>query len=508
MTFTIHILHPNAAITQILADNPLSAIIAPDYVMQKDIATWKAAGYTLPYPSPSGNATTMIHQYYMDEISTCMTGPTPNGCGRTYLDDSKAGSLAGTGPYTINSTNPTTNEIFLTARSGYWGGADPVKINAQIKTIDLKFVPDPKTAELDLQNAAKSGQAMAIDLPPDHLYDLANRTAWLNNRVLQSTIPGLSFYGPYSALSSSFIEFDLNVTNPLTGSPQVFQPFADQRFRLAFADSINMTQINADVNNNLGQVATNVIAPGLAPQGVFNNSLQPQYSFNPDQSAKLLLSAMSSPLTSFTLYNGTKAPAGYYNNSFGCNPLPSSGSCSHPLATPAINLYVPNSDTLDTQIFTQMAEVINNISSTYNMGLQVSVVPIPVGTMVTTALGATNPYYMYALGWFADYNWAVDFTGPMYAPNQAYPGPDKWNLTAMQTLYLQQVADNAANNITGIVQTTQQMNEIANQAVMYIWTVYGLNFVVQTSNIHGFQYNVAASTDAVGVAMQYFYYLY
>ncbi len=38
------------------------------------------------------------------------------------------------------------------------------------------------------------------------------------------------------------------------------------------------------------------------------------------------LSAMQSPITHFTFYNGTAAPSGYFNNSFGCNPLPSSGS--------------------------------------------------------------------------------------------------------------------------------------------------------------------------------------
>ena len=472
MTFTMHIQHPNAALNQILADNLLSAIIAPDYTMQKDIALWTKNGYTLPNPTPSGNATTMINQYLFDEIATCNTGATPNGCGRTYLDDSLGGSLAGTGPYQITSVNQQSNEIILTATPNYWGGANPQKITPAIHEIDLKYVPDPKTAEIDLENAGKSGQAMAIDLPGDHLYDVANRTAWLSNNVLSSTTPGVSLYGPVSGLSTLFEIFDQNVTNPLTGSPYVFQPFSDVRFRLAFADAVNMSQINQDVNNKLGQVATNVVAPGLAPTGSFNNSLAPRYSFSPDAAAQLLLSAMQSPITQFTFYNGTAAPAGYFNNSFGCNPLPSSGTCSKPVATPPINLYVGAADTIDIQVFTQIAEVINNISSTYNMGLQVSVVPEPTGTLLTQALGASNPYYVYALGWFADYNWVVDFTGAMYAPNQAYPGPDRWNLTQMQNLYVQQVAATASDNLTGLVQTTQLMNEIANQEVMYLWSIY------------------------------------
>jgi len=508
MTFTMHIVHPNAALPQILADRMLAAIVAPDYVMQKDLALWKSNGYTLPNPAPSGNATTTINQYLMDEIATCNTGATPNGCGRTYLDDSFGGSLAGTGPYTITSVNQQSNEILLSANSNYWGGADPQKIVPQIKTIDVKYVPDIKTAELDLQNAAKSGQAMAIDLPGPNLYDIANRTAWLNNNVLESTTPGISIYGPVPQLATLFTIFDQNVTNPLTGSPYTFQPFSDVRFRLAFSDAVNMTEQNVDVNNKLGQVATNVVSPGLAPTGSFNSSITPRYSFNPDEAAQLLLSAMQSPLTHFTFYNGTAAPAGYFNNSFGCNPLPASGSCSHPIPVPTINLYVGAADPFDISVFTQMAETINNISSTYNMGLVVSVVPEPTGTLLTQALGGSNPYYVYNLGWFADYNWVVDFTGAMYAPNQAYPGPDKWNLTSMENLYLQQVADTADNNLTGLVQTTQLMNEIANQGVMYLWTFYPLNIAVMTSNVQGWVWNPATSNDAAGFALEYFYTLY
>lgn len=508
MTFTLNIQNPNAALDQILSDDPLTAIIAPDYTMSHDLSLWSSAGYTLPYPTPSGNATTMINQYLLDFAATCNAGATPSGCARTYLDDSVQGSLAGTGPYSISSVNEQSNDIVLTANPNYWGGADAAKITPQIKTIDLNYVPDPETAELDLENAAKSGQAMAIDLPGDHLYDIANRTAWLDNNQLESTIPGISLYGPVSGLSTLFDPFVTNVTNQYTGEFQTFQPFADVRFRLAFADAVNMSEINIDVNNKLGQVATNVVAPGLAPAGAFNSSMEPQYSYNPDESAQLLLSAMANPITSFTFYNGTAAPTGYFNNSFGCNPLPSSGTCASPVTTPPINLYVGSGDTVDTQIFTQIAQVINNISDTYNMGLTVSVVPVPTGTLLAEAFSSNSYYYMYALGWFADYNWVVDFTSQMLSPNAAYTGPDHWNLTSLGDLGAQQVVDTATDNITGVVQTTQLMNEISNNAVMYLWTIYPLNILVMTSNVHGFQYNPAASTDAGGDAMEYFYYLY
>lgn len=96
---------------------------------------------------------------------------------------------------------------------------------------------------------------MSIDITNDHLYDIANRTAWLDNSVLQSTIPGITIYGTFTQYATWFDPFGTNVTNPLTGSYYPFQPFADIRMRLAFADAVNISSINANVNNNLGQVA-------------------------------------------------------------------------------------------------------------------------------------------------------------------------------------------------------------------------------------------------------------
>ena len=47
--------------------------------------------------------------------------------------------------------------------------------------------------------------------------------------------------GPYTSLNSQSIGFNVNVSNPLTGQFYSFQPFADRRIRLAFADSVNMS---------------------------------------------------------------------------------------------------------------------------------------------------------------------------------------------------------------------------------------------------------------------------
>src|SRR2546430_2366348 len=82
------------------------------------------------------------------------------------------------------------------------------------------------------------------------------------------------------------------------------------RFRQAFADSVNLTQINLQVNNNLGKVANGLEPPGIPPQGSYNASLKPAYSYNPHEVQSLLLSAMQNPITQFRFENGSAAPPG------------------------------------------------------------------------------------------------------------------------------------------------------------------------------------------------------
>jgi ABC-type transport system substrate-binding protein len=505
-TFTLNVQHPTSAVPELLAGE-WAVMLAPGYVMKQDIATWTGAGYTLPYPTLSGNATSKIDQYLQDLSSTCNTGSSPAGCGNTYLNVSQQGSLAGTGPYTIQSNDPTSNVITLTANPTYWGGPLSTKINAQIKTVVFKYVADVTTREVDIQNAAKSGQAMAIDLPGTNLYDIADRSQWLNNNKLVSDISGINFYGTYPIYSTLFDPYGTNVTSALTGSYYTFQPFADLRFRQAFSDAVNLTEINAAVNNNVGQVAVNVVPPGLPPAGAYNSSLTPTYSYNPDKVQALLLSAMQSPLTSFKFENGTKAPSGLFNNAFGCATL-TSGKCSNP--TPqSISLVFGSGDTVDEQIFNAIATTINNVSATYNMGLTVNVVPVPTGQLLANAFASPTHYYMYALGWIDDYPWVLDFLGPMYAPNGAYTGPDGWNLPQMGLLYQEAVNASSTGNLSALVAASDQMNQLANNEVMYLWTLYTVNFVTMTSNVQGFYFNPGLSTAAGGgVGPEYFATLY
>jgi len=512
-TFNINVENPNAAFPYLFS-NPIVDQLAPGFVMQHDLALWTAskAGYTLPYPTLSGNFTQKGIEYFDDFSSTCNAGSTPSGCGATYLNTSTQGSMAGTGPYTLTSDDLSTNTITLQANPSYWGGpyqfGHGQKIEAQIKTIVFKYVADQTTREIDLQNAAKSpGQAMAIDVEGTNLYDVAAKSTWLSTGQLTSTIPGVSLYGPYPFLSTLFDPFGTNVTSPLTGSYYSWQPFADLRIRTAFADAVNMTQELISNNDNLGQVAQNVIPPGLPPAGVYNATIKPAYSFNPDQSAQLLLQAMENPITSFNFVNGTKAPAGLFDNTFGCSAL-TNGVCKNPVAQTIAMVY-GSGDTADEAIMNDIAGTINNVSTTYNMGLTVVVQPLPTGQMITEAFSVPTHLYLYALGWIDDYPWVLDFTGNMLAYPGTYPGTSGMNFPAMNALYQKSLNASAAGNTAALIQFSNQMNALSNKEVMYLWTFNVVNFVTMTSNVQGLYWNNnLGSAAGNGVGPEYFATLY
>ena len=492
-TFTISVMHPNSAFPY-LVGNGWAYIVAPNYVMQHDLALWNqsSTGYKLPYPSLSStpDEMTMIKDYFYDLVATCNSGTTPAGCGTTYLDHSYQGSMAGTGPYWIQSVS-TSNDITYQANQNYWGGPYATKMTPQYQTAIINYVPDQATREIDLRSAGQSGQAMTVDIANDHLYDVADRNTWLNSHQLQSTISGVTLYGPYSGYVTNFDPFDTNVTNIFTGKPYTFQPFADRRFRLAFADAVNMTAINSAVNDNMGEVAVNVIPPGLPPQGAFNPNNTPVYGYNLDAVQSLLLDAMMHPLTNFTLKNGTRASPGTYNNAFGCSTLSSSGTCTNPIPQ-TITLSVDTGDTVGYTIMNTIAANVNNVSSTYNMGLTVTVEPIPIGTLLTE--GFSGNLYMWGnVGWWDDYPWAIDFLTPSYTPSGFYSGPGGWNILAMEQLYQDAVNASASGDLATIIKDTDAMNTIANQAVMYLWTFYPEQFYAYTSNVVGFYFNPAWS---------------
>jgi ABC-type transport system substrate-binding protein len=495
LTFQLNIMQPNSALRYLLT-HPVTDIVAPDYVMQHDLALWTQSsnGYTLPYPTLSGNVTQQMNEYFVDYQATCNSGVTPKGCAATYLDNSVDGSLAGTGPYTVLSNDLSTNTITLRANPNYWGGPSG-KVIPRIQTLIYKFVPDQTTREVDLKNAAASpGQAMVIDVAPTNIYDVADRNSWLNQNKLVSTIPGVSIYGPFTQYATYFIPLDTNVTNPFTGTYYQFQPFADYRLRLAFADSVNLSQINILVNNKLGSVANNLLPPGIPPSGTNASSATVPYSYNPDEVQSLLLSAMTSPLKSFNFENGTAAPAGVFNNTFGCPVLSGSGTCTH--ATPqSVPLVYASGDTVDEEIMNEIAATINNVSTTYNMGLSVSVTPVPCGQMTSEAFsGQVYAWAESCFGWFDDYPWALDFMGPILSPGGIYTGPGGWNTAKMGDYWSSALTADSDQNMSGLVSDINSMIALGNSQVSDIWTFYPDIYMVMTSNVQGFYFNPAFYT--------------
>jgi ABC-type transport system substrate-binding protein len=489
----LNIMHPNSALPYLLG-NLWANIVAPDFVMQHDLALWtqSSLGYTLPYPTLSGNLTQRMDQYFDDYSATCNAGATPKGCAATYLDSSTGGSLAGTGPYTIQSVDTSANVITLQANPNYWGGPNGT-IHAQIPTVVYRYVPDQTTREIDLQNAAASGKAMVIDVATTNIYDVANRATWLTQGKLQSSLSGVTIYGPYTQYATYFIPLDTNVTNPFTGTYYSFQPFADLRLREAVADSVNLTLIDQQVNNNLGAVANELEPPGIPPTGAYNSSLKTSYSYNPGEVQTLLLSAMENPITSFKFENGTAAPSGLFSNAFGCAQL-TSGTCAHP--TPqSFSLVYAEGDTVDQAILGAVAQTINNVSATYNMGLTVSTTPLPCGQMTSEAFsGQVYGWAESCFGWFDDYPFSLDFLGPILSPGGIYTGPGGWNLNQMGTYWQDAQQASAAGNLAGVVSATNSMAALGNKDVSDIWTFYPDIYMVMTSNVQGFYFNPAIYT--------------
>jgi ABC-type oligopeptide transport system substrate-binding subunit len=392
----------------------------------------------------------------------------------------------------------------MIANPNYWGGPNG-NMHAHIRTVTYKFVPDQTTREIDLRNAAASGQAMVIDVTPTNIYDVADRTSWLQQNKLVSSLTGVTIYGPYTQFATLFIPLDTNVTNAFTGLYYKFQPFADLRLRLAVADSVNLTQINQQVNNNLGQVANNLEPPGIPPAGTDASMLRTRYSYSPYQVQTLLLDAMMHPLTQFTFTNGTAARSGVFDNTFGCSTLNAHGQCDHPVPQ-SIPLVYATGDTVDEAILNQIAGTVNNVSVTYNMGLTMQVTPLPCGQMTSEAFsGQVYAWAEACYGWYDDYPWALDFLGPILSPGGIYTAPGGWNTKQMGAYWSQAQQANSQQNMPALIQAINSMEVLGNQQVSDIWTFYPSIYMVMTSNVQGFYFNPAIYTTG---EPQYFAALY
>ncbi|MFI5421263.1 MAG: ABC transporter substrate-binding protein, partial [Nitrososphaerales archaeon] len=444
----------------------------------------------------SGNLTSRMNQYFVDLANTCNAGITPAGCATSFLYFSGSGSVAGTGPYVLKSASSTTYDVTLQANPSYWGGpyqfSGGAKLIPRIQTIQINYVISEQTRILDLQSAASAGRAMTVDVTADQAYSVIDRNAWLKNHTLMSVIPDVTAYPPAPYFAAYFGEFYTNVTNPRTGIPYTFQPFADLRFRLALGDAVNFSEINQDENNGFGQVANEVTPPGLPPAGSYNSSIRPVYSYNLTAVQDLLLSAMENPITYFTFYNGTVAAQGVYNNSFGCTTLDSKGECVNPVLQ-TITLEAIAGDQVNTAIEEQMAAAVNNISSTFNMGLTVAVVTLPASAMIAGAIA-------HSLYFYTDFHQALYPSTAEYSTSlQFLASLGNWNISALSSNFNQLSSADLANNLTELIAANNAFNELMVRQAYFLWTYYpdqpwaGAAIAAITSNIHGYYFNPSIS---------------
>jgi len=468
-TININIQNPTTQFPYLLS-NEWATIVSPTFVVSKDLPSACA--------TPACPADTINYTAYFDHVAG--KGDTATN----YLDLPAQGSKAGTGPYYIDSVNPTTYEVVMKANPNYWGGAPnwsgpPIKV--ALKELDFLYVPDFSTRLLD----AKAGKATAIGVSSADIYSVADRTQWLQNGVLVSVVPGMTLKGPFPSFQTSWFNFLTNVTNS-AGNIRKFQPFADIRWRLAVGDSINMTDAEITINNRLGIPANNLIPPGTAPNGAYDPTLTLPYSYDLNKMKALITDACNHPLTSFVDVNGHPYSAGTIDNS--CNP-------NNPQT---VEFYVPAGDTEDQKYLAEMSGNLNGVSTA--LGVTFTIVPVPGGQQYT--LESEHQIYLNWGGWVADYNNVIDWLGPMELAGGAYPAWNNMNYTVLNNLYAQAVAADAKGDVQGLLSINHQMQEYANNAALYMFTEYTLLYYFHSSYLGGWYYQEAM---AVPYMATYYY---
>ena len=444
-----------------LLTQPVLDLVSPSYVVSHD---FPAACATTDCPPDS-----IDYNAYFDHIA---------GHGETamnYLNLPTNGEKAGTGPYYIDSVNPTTYEIVLKASSSFWGGpkewtGPPIMVG--IKTVDYVYQPDFATRMLDL----RSGKASGIQISSADLYSAVDRDQWLKNNTLVSIIPGVTAYGPYPELGFYYVGFATNVTDT-AGNVLKFQPFADIRFRLAVASAVNLTDVNISVNNKLGYVANEFVPPGTGPEGTYDPNVKTAYQYDLTTAEKLLVDAQKNPIENFVDFDGHPYQPGVIDNSFG------------PDNPKTITFYAETGDTTHQKVFASIVSNLNSISTNDNLGLTFTIALIPGGQEYT--LASKHWIYSYAGSYWVDYNHVMDWMSAMIFPGGSTPLFLNWNLTALGNLYSQAVEADRKGDVQSLLRIHSEAEIVANKAVMYMYTYYPLEFDVRTSYLRGYLFNPA-----------------
>jgi len=450
----------------LLLSGPWASIISPTSVIAKDYSyhnwgTW------------DGNYTK-----YFEHMA---------GVGDTYFNVPQQGWRIGTGPYYIQSVEPTTYRVVLMANPAYWGGPNNIERpigQPKISEIDFNYVQSFATRLNDLE----AGNATGIAVPQSNIFSVVDRDEWLLNGTFKSLIPEVTIYGPFTQFSNTWFNFITNVTDA-EGQLRTFQPMADRRIRLAIASAVNLTDININVNNRLGQVANNLIPPDTAPEGAYNPSITPPWSYNLTKAAELLVDAMKNPMTSFTYYNGTPIPEGIIDNSFGDTDDDGVVEISY-----TIEMYVGSRDTVHQTLLTTLATNLNRTAANVEdggnaTGLYFAVVPVPGGQQYT--LASQHRIYMYWGGWVADYNHVLNWLTPMYRSTNTYGMWNQMNYTTLDGYVQAARQADAAGNLTALLHYNDLANQFADDNVLFFYTFYPLTYFVRSSFLEGWYYNPA-----------------
>jgi len=405
------------------------------------------------------------------------------GVGETGLVLPANGWRIGSGAYYLESVEATLPyTIVLKAYDNYWGGPNDINLppagKTRIGTIEFRTIASFTTRLLDL----KAGTATAIAVPTANIFQVVDRDKWIGQGILNSIVPGVVEYGPFSQFSNWWLGFNTNVTNP-DGTLRDWQPFADYRIRLAVACSVNITSANINVNNRLGVVANGVVPPGTYPAGSYNPNTHVTFSLNLTKTREMLLAAAATPLTSFTFYNGTAVPGGIVDNSFG----PSFRRAK------AVEFYVQTGADTFQQVLTTMSDNLNAIAKDEDIGIRFNVVIVPGGQQYTLASGHLIDSYIG--GWIADYNHVLNWLGPHYLSSGTYCTWDRWNLTRLDQLYAQAVAADQAGDITALLATNDAMNTYSNEALMYMLWWYPTLQLARSEWLKGWYVNTVYGVD-------------
>jgi ABC-type oligopeptide transport system substrate-binding subunit len=136
-----------------------------------------------------------------------------------------------------------------------------------------------------------------------------------------------------------------------------------------------------------------------------------------------------------------------------------------------------------------MAANLNKVSTA--LGVTFTIVPVPGGQYYT--LASKHQIYFYWGGWVADYNHLLDWLGPMLLAAGTYPAWNNMNYTALNNLYYDALDADKKGDVQRLLSDNNQMETIANNAVIYMYTTYDLSYGVRSTFVQGVFYNEATA---------------